>query len=333
MPVLDAALAFALTMLVVATVVTQIVRFLRNTAELRSAELKKMLKEFFDRELQPVVQRELNRMKKKIGDKVASELVETTKNLNWAGLFDQNQLAKDIEVSTEELTERLKRSTLGQKLLTELGDQAQAVFNELGRRYEVVGDRFSESFRKYSWYWSTGVALVLAVVFNIDSVHIMDSYLRNEGMRQDVIAQRDAFVQDYNALTESLEKEQGKSVTKEELEQAFNDSREQLDVLTTVGFPVGWSYFPHSGFYEEGSKDFERRNNFGGWVAWIVGIVLTAGLAGLGAPFWYDAVTGISRIAQRARAVNKPAAGPQQYAPAFPAPPAGTLHGGDEEPS
>ena len=309
MPILDAALAFALTMLVLATVVTQIVRLLRNTAKLRSAELQRMLTEYFAQELQPVVQRELNRLKKNITGDVASKLSEKANSFNESELFDQNELATLIEVSTEELTERLKRSTLGQTLLTELGDHAQGVFDELGRRYEVVGDRFTESFRRHSRRWATGVALVLALAVNIDSVHVIDSYIGNEGMRRGVIAQRDTFVEDYNALVESLDEEEAKdSVTKEELEQAFRDSQEHFDVLTSGGFPIGWSFFPHSGFQDEKSKDFQRRNNFGGWLMWLLGISLTSVLAGLGAPFWHDTVTGISRVAQSARAVKKPAA-------------------------
>jgi len=35
---------------------------------------------------------------------------------------------------------------------------------------------------------------------------------------------------------------------------------------------------------------------------WAIGIVLTALLAGLGAPFWYDAVSSISRVARASRA-------------------------------
>ncbi len=303
---LDAVLAFALTMLIVATVVTHIVRFLRNTAKLRSSELQKMLTEYFDKELQPIVRRELVRLNKNIKDQVAAELVDTADNVNESKLFNQDELTTLIEVSTEELTERLKRSTLGQKLMKELGDQAQTVFNELGRRYEVVGDKFTESFRKNSRKWATGVALVLALSLNIDSIHILDSYIRNANMSQGVIAQRDAFVEDYNALVESLEKEEGNdSVTKEELAYAFSDSQEQLDVLTSVSFPIGWSYFPHSGLQEVKSKDFQRRNNFSGWLTWLFGILFTSGLAGLGAPFWHDTVTGISRVAQKARGTQK----------------------------
>jgi len=307
MPILDAALAFALTMLVVALGVTQVVRLLRNTAKLRSAELQRMLTEYFGKELQPVVQREMNRLTKSVTKEAASELIQIANDLNESELFDQTELATLIEVSTEDLTERLIRSPLGQKLLIELGDQAKAVFDDLGRRYEVIGDKFTESFRKHSRRWATGVALVLALAVNIDSVHIADLYIRNEGIRQGVIAQMDAFVEDYNDLVESLEKEEGKdSVTKEEVEQAFSDSQEQLDILTSVGFPIGWSYFPHSGLQRGETNDFQRRNNFGGWVMWLLGILLTALLAGRGAPFWYETITGISRIVQRARTIKKP---------------------------
>lgn len=294
MPILDAALAFALTMLVVATAVSQIVRIGQKWAKLRSAELRKMLTDFFGNELEPVVQREMNRLKKNVTEEFASELAEIANNLKESEVFDKTELVTLVEVSTQELTERLKRSTLGQKLLTELGAEAQAVFDELGRRYEVLGDKFTESFRKNSRNWAMGVALVLSLAFNIDSLHILDSYIRNEGMRESVIAQRDAFVDDYNALVESLEKEAGKdSVTKAELAESFRDSQKQLDVVTSVGFPVGWCYVPNSPY---------------GWFMWAIGIALTAGLAGLGAPFWFDTVTGISRVAQRARAARKPAA-------------------------
>jgi hypothetical protein len=38
---------------------------------------------------------------------------------------------------------------------------------------------------------------------------------------------------------------------------------------------------------------------------WILGILLTGVLAGLGAPFWYDTVVGISRIAERSSNAKK----------------------------
>lgn len=306
MPYLDAALAFALTMLVVATVVSQIVRLMRNTAKLRNEELKKMLKEYFDVELAPVIKRELNRLNKEIKAKAAAELKEKAEALNVTDLFTAEELDKLVSVSTEELMELLKRSTLGAQLLEELGDKAKTVFDELGKRYEMVGNKFTEMFREGSRKWATVIALLLALIFNIDSIYIAQSYVNNEGLRQSVIDQRDAFVEDYDNLIDSLEQDENKdSVSVEELKEAFQDSQEQVDVLTSAGFPIGWSYFPHAYFQAEPSQDFENRNDLLGWLTWLLGIAFTAGLAGLGSPFWYDAVTGISHAVQSVRAGKK----------------------------
>lgn len=264
-----------------------------------------MLEEYFDKELKPVVERELSRLTKVKRD-VASELVRAADTLKKPVLFDKSELSTFVEVPTEELIERLKRSTLGHKLLAELGDQAQDVFKELGRRYEVVGDKFTRSFRNNSKRWATGIAFVLAIALNIDSIHIADSYIKNEGLRQSIIAQNDAIINNYTALVDSLKKENKDSVTRVELEQAIGNSRKQFDVLTNLGLPLGWSYFPHSGLQKPETNDFKSRDNLGGWVMWVLGIFLTALLAGLGAPFWYDAIIGISRATQNARAIKKP---------------------------
>lgn len=310
MPVLDAALAFALTMLVVATVVTQIVRVLRNTAKLRNEELQNMLTEYFKKELKQVVGRELNRVKKEVTANVSSKLSKAAKEFSESELFDEEELTVLVDVSTDELEERLKRSALGKELLTQLGDEAQKVFDELGRRYEVVGAKFTESFRKHSRWWATIVALILALALNIDSIYIATSYIRDQNLRQGAIARMDAIMSNYDAKVASLPGPESEG-TMEALNQALNDTREEVNFLTAAGFPIGWSYFPHAGLKDASSMDFERRNDLGGWLMWIVGIVLTAGLAGLGAPFWYDAVTGISRFAQKARAPRRlaPAAG------------------------
>jgi hypothetical protein len=267
-----------------------------------------MLAEFWEQELQSVITREFARLQSKVGSQVSSRLSDLPDQLKNTQLFGQEEFAKLVDVSTEELTERLKRSQLGRRLLAELGDDAQPIFDELGRRYEVVGDRFTESFRQHSRWWATGVALVLALAVNIDSIHIANSYIRSQTLRKGAIAQMDAIVANYEAQVAAVDDTEG-PVSKETLRKAISESREQVLALTTIGFPIGWSYFPHAGLKAGKSVDFERRNNPGGWLMWVFGIVLTGILAGLGAPFWYDTVTGISRVVQRARVARKPGSG------------------------
>ena len=306
MPYLDATLAFALTMLAVSSLVSYLVKLMRGTAKIRNEVMKKMLKDYYDEEIKPVITREINRLSTDVKKGVSKKLLVETNNYK-PNLFTNKEMETLVEATTEEIQERLKRSTLGTQLLTDLGEKADAVFDELGKRYEVVGKKFTESFRDGLKWWTFGVALVLALVINIDSIHIAKTYINNQEARNVVIAQKDAFEQDYNDLLTTIDEEDKDTVTKQELEQAFRDSQEQLNVVTGAGFPIGWSYFPHAYFQGENgtSKDFLVRDNFFGWVTWILGTLLTGMLAGLGAPFWFDVVRGISRTVQSVKGTPK----------------------------
>jgi hypothetical protein len=303
MPYLDAALAFALTMLAVSTLVTQIVRLGQNLLKLRNAGLQQMLAEYFTQELKPVVERELNRLKTDLKDNVAEQVRQQAGALSVELPFRREELAHLTEVSTEELIERLKRSPLGKSLLESLGNKANSVFAELGTRYEIVGNRFSQNFRENSRLWTTILALAVAFLLNVDSLYIVDTYVKNEGMRQAVIAQKESLEDGYTSLSTKLQEDSAKdSITKEEFEQAFGDTKNELDVFTSAGFPIGLAYFPHACFQNPAFSDCGQRS----YLFWGIGCILTGLLAGLGAPFWYDAVTGLSRTIQTVRAERKP---------------------------
>jgi hypothetical protein len=317
MPYLDAALAFALTMLAVSTLVTQIVRLFRNTAKLRRQGLQDMLKDFFSNELQPVIQRELNRLKLTVGDQVVNGIKETLAKFDASPQLTKAVEEKLTDMTTEEIAERLKRTELGQRLLTDLGDKAQAVFDELGKRYEAAGRRATESFRSKSRWWSLGVGVIVAFALNIDSIFIANTYMKNEGMRQAVIAQKDSLEAGYTELEGKLEADEKKdSISKDEFDQAFQDAKAQLDIFTSAGFPIGYNYYPYVCLKEpETSICTERgmpasitvagRKIPLGDLNWFIGIILTSLLAGLGGPFWYDVVAGISRAVQSTRAAAK----------------------------
>jgi hypothetical protein len=309
MSFLNVALAFALTMLVVSTAVSQVVRLLQTTVKLRRTRLRQMLDQFMANDVQPVIQRELWRLntvlsKKGEPSQIAEAASAILSNANGEkatppalALFNEEELADFVEVSTEELIERLKRSDLGKTILTELGDAAEAVFDELGRRYEIVGDSFSESFRKYSRRWAIAIAFVLAALVNIDSVQILDTYIKNERMTRTIVAHVDELVEKQIELAEMTATVPYADSSLEDLSEQYGKLEEQIAFLSSSGFPIGWSYFPYALIADGGLEDVETTD----WVMWIVGIILTGILAGLGTPFWYDAITGITRVAQRAR--------------------------------
>lgn len=245
-----------------------------------------------------MVERELIRIKGRVDKKTNDyfkDLADKTK------LFSAAEMEGLAEATTSEITERLKRSDLGKELMTSLKEKADAVFDEFGKRYEAVGDKFTKSFRERSRVWATVTALVLALIFNIDSIFIIDSYIQNQGLREAVIAQRDSLEQDYKDALKTFEG-QDDTITKAELEKEFSNSQTQLTTLTSIGLPIGWEYFPHVGLANPKAEEFtSKAGSMKAWFFWLMGIALTAGLAGLGGPFWYDAVSGISKAADLAR--------------------------------
>jgi hypothetical protein len=304
MPILDAVLAFALTMLVVATIVTQVVNLRQRFGNWYANGLDEMLKGYFASEVGTAVKRVIERLTGTSLSRSAEELVTTASKFDWRKHIWDGGSGDDRAVSRETLMEAFQNSYLDKEFRKELGGDTKAVYKELERRYKVAEEKATDRFKRRSQKWGTCVALVLAFVFNIDSVHIAHSYIRNPALRQGVVAQMQVIAAEYEAVAESTADSED-DLTMAALGEAIGDMRQQVDLLTTTGFPIGWSRFPHAGLKDTPTLDHENRNNTWGWVLWVVGVTLTGILAGFGSPFWFDAVTGISR-ATRARAVKKP---------------------------
>src|SRR5262245_84310 len=127
MPYLDAALAFALTMLAISTLVTWILRFGQWAARLRRTGMKQMLAEYFAKELKTVVERELDRLQ----SNAKAALVAQAEKLGVKDLYTgdkaiitEKQYQDMTELATGEMVEWLKRTDMGGQLLKELGDKA-----------------------------------------------------------------------------------------------------------------------------------------------------------------------------------------------------------------
>jgi hypothetical protein len=150
-----------------------------------------------------------------------------------------------------------------------------------------------------------GIALVLALALNIDSIRLASSYVTHDALRETVIAKMPEIVENYKQLPSADEPVEG---TQTSFKKALEDTREQIDFLGSAGFPVGWSHFPYGEPGGESQPDVFQMENSGRLLAWLLGIVLTAVLAGLGAPFWYDTVLSVSRVVETTRAKPKSSA-------------------------
>lgn len=289
MPLFDAALAFALTMLVIATAVSYLVDFIHWALSMRGADLRVMLGEYYQQELQPVIQRELARLSTKIDATSTSEIQQATQalaNVDLKPLIDNR-----IHVPTTELIEQLKRSQLGIQLLTRLGNDAESVFSELAKRYEVLGDKYSATFRSKARLISMLVAFVLALVINIDSVNILKAYVSNQGLRESAVAQYDRVLAEHEKVTAPATNDKNQELDNiAKLRDALNAAKGELSELNSAGFPIGWTYFPYTR---------PETVTMGAYVLWGIGIILTAIFAGLGSPFWYDVLRGLGNFSQQ----------------------------------
>lgn len=301
MPLLDAALAFSLTMLVIATLVSTLVQVIHGLLGIRQSEFRKMLTTFTQTEIQPTIDRELSRLSSRF---TAETIAEIKTNLNAetaqvAADLIQNH-ADHLHMSSANLVELLKRTDMGDKLLTQLGDQADAVFNELAQRYEAVGQKFTASFREYSRRIAAVITLVLALALNLDSINIARQYMSNQAQRQAVLAK-------YNQVLVHQEKIPGTDNPEQlqenlaQLKQSITEANTQLDALNTAGFPIGWTYFPGSAT----TTVVPGSRTIGVWMLWSFGILLTTVLVGLGTPFWFDVVRGLVQFTRQSGSSNK----------------------------
>lgn len=301
MPLLDAALAFSLTMLVIATLVSTLVQVTHGLLGIRQREFRKMLDDFAQTEVQPTIDRELSRLSSQF---TAEAIVEIKRNLNADAAEVATRLihehAEQMHLSSADLVELLKRTDMGDKLLIQLGNHAQAVFDELALRYEAVGQKFTTSFRKYSRRLAAIITLALALVLNLDSINIARQYMSNQAQRQAVLEKYNQVLTHQQSIS-GVENQAQLQQTLDQLKQSITEANAQVDALNTAGFPIGWTYFPGSmaAVVAPGSRTPDM------WLLWIFGILLTTVLVGLGTPFWFDVVRGLVQFTRQSAASDR----------------------------
>ncbi len=107
-------------------------------------------------------------------------------------------------------------------------------------------------YRKQAAIIALALGFIIAAVFNVDSIAIVNHLWRDPTLRQAIVAQ-----------AENINPEESFSITRLQ------------DELKALSLPVGWNA-------KTAPADFI------GWVLKIIGIGLTGAAASLGAPFWFD---------------------------------------------
>ena len=197
MQLLDAALAFALTMLALATIATILIEIVHRLTLWRARGLRDMLGKFYDSEIKGWVQANLPAVPGG-PEKVKQELLDQLMANPMVPEGKRKHLHNLVNVlSTREFLRRLGESEVGRKLKEEMTRKTEEAkkkledtVDRLMTRYEEFGAAASALFKRRAQVMSFIAGVVLAFIANVDGVLIFDTFIQDPELRSQVLANK-----------------------------------------------------------------------------------------------------------------------------------------------
>jgi hypothetical protein len=145
-------------------------------------------------------------------------------------------------------------------------------------------DRVSGWYKRYTQYCLLGLAMLCAVICNVDSIHILQVLSTDPKIRQSLV--------DEAARAKKPESGPAPSGTPT-LVTDWKGLNAQVEELDSLSLPIGWN---------SSQTDYFGRQ----WLFVIVGWLLTALAGSLGAPFWFDTLNRIMNIRGSGKVPDQP---------------------------
>lgn len=193
------------------------------------------------------------------------------------------------------------RNTHLGKLFGPMLDEASGDLEKFKAKIEAhfneVMNRVGGWYKRRAQVALFAIGLVLAVLFNVDSIHIMQQLQRDP-------AQVEKLVQMAEAKIQAIEQQNQKSNATEDavskadksadidIKAQFADLKGQFEAFNSLALPIGWAFSDQSDSWLD-SFDYPAQQNRG---LSLLGWFLTALAATLGAPFWFDAISKLFAI-------------------------------------
>jgi hypothetical protein len=195
---------------------------------------------------------------------------------------DPNTVRKisDFQASIAALPDsKLKQSLTA--ILDSAGNDLASFKKGIGNWYERSMDRVSGWYKRYAQKWLLGLSLGLAVVCNVDTIHIIrvlssDPKLLAETVNQAVNTAKAATSQ----ASAAPAMEPAPNITEDAtqaISQLLNNANVAMNNLANLSVPIGWS-----------EAQWQYLRDPGHLVSAFLGWFLTGLAASLGAPFWFD---------------------------------------------
>ena len=327
MELLESALAFAVVMIVLSTIVTGIVEALLRFFGVRQKTLRATIESLFDRVVWPRLEARLKQQAdacKTAGADGAATDVETSARSDFVNGMTFNPAAgrsdrllshqRRIDVlSVVAFAERLGRTDVGQAILAEGTAAVEPIIQDFTRSFERFSSAGREVFRKNAKQVAIVVGILLAFAANIDAGRLFTTLMDNPDVRQSLVEQageaaeaNQKAVATLEALQEQIARGGLQDDQAQEIEKQIVEIKGGLEALASEGLPIGHSFYPYCVQGTKGDPDCaaspDNATRAEKAVSWVLLTIVAGVLIGLGGPFWFRVFSGLSQVFQVLRA-------------------------------
>jgi hypothetical protein len=211
--------------------------------------------------------------------------------------------------------------------LVSAGQSAVQAKTNMENWYNSVQERASGWYKRQAMVLSFVIGLALALTFNIDSLQIATQLWKAPTIRQALVQQASTTVSNgipTNTLSQLAKVNPQDYADSLALPIGWSTAP-ATDPSTLCGWSIGQNVRPYFGSASPCNNmivNLPAMDNLGGWLAKIIGIILSGLAAAQGAPFWFNVLNSLLKMNMRGSggASPQPASSAPTPAPTAPAP-------------
>ena len=257
----EAALAFALTMLIFATMVSVIVEAGMRIFLARESGFQRMLEQLFDEMIKPRITDLLTHT----SIDTRSNFIEklgfnplTSKTGGLTGLVSKLLVPRrNTSMTVMQFAERLADTQVGQEIAKQTEDRMDILVKDMAQKFESVGAAATETYTRRAATISMLTAMVFAFAANVDSVRLLKTFVSNQQLTSNIIARSEEIQDNHQKQQKAMEdllddiesasaggRDAEQSADLKELRETAAQLENDLADLASQGLPVTYEFFP-----------------------------------------------------------------------------------------
>ena len=328
--------AFAGVMAVMSTVVSVCVEAVHKVCRLRGGGLQDMLTALHDEVIAPIdpnqpevtqpIQGSVTKQAKSFATEMrlspsygSNSRYRVLSSLPFFGLLNR----RFENLSKLQFVEQLPRTQFGQSLAGKPREEIRSTLNRVVYEFDRFGASQTDFFRARAKILTTLIALLIVVVGNFNALTLYTYLAKDPGASSAIsnIVQNNPEIVGQivdKKIQASMEAGEGDP----QVEDLVISVAERFRDMKELGLPVGRAFFPYCLNPDAPGCDIEtdiqpvklpllpytseaipRMLTSEGFV-WLIGMVATAGLIGLGSPFWFNLFKSLAGLVLRSQSLN-----------------------------